>query len=103
MGDPPIPLFAGTSKEDWGSLLTPLVTGVCVRGPFRPFWVPNEEKYRHVYIDTEGLLHAKTTTDVPSELTSRFKDVDTSHHARRKCIDCHRVHVTSRMGNTPTG
>jgi hypothetical protein len=69
--------FAGTSKEDWGNLLTPLVTGLRVRGPFRPAWVPEGEKYLHVYIDTEGLLHAKTTTDVPSELTSRFKDVDT--------------------------
>jgi hypothetical protein len=28
-------------------------------------------------VDTEGLLHSKTTTEVPSELTSLFKDVDT--------------------------
>jgi hypothetical protein len=69
--------FAGTSKEEWGSLLTPLVTGLRVRGPFRPAWVPPGDTHQHVLIDTEGLLHAKTTTDVPSELASRFRDVDT--------------------------
>ena len=36
--------FAGTSKEEWGSLLTPLVTGLRVRGPFRPAWVPHGEQ-----------------------------------------------------------
>jgi hypothetical protein len=69
--------FAGTSKEQWGTLLTPLVTGIRVAAPFRPSWVPEGEAYQHVYIDTEGLLHAKAATEVPSELTSRFKDVDT--------------------------
>lgn len=69
--------FSGTAKDQWGRLLTPLVTGIRVRGPFRPFWSPMSEEYRHVFIDTEGLLHAKTTTEVPSELTSLFKDVDT--------------------------
>lgn len=69
--------FSGTAKDQWGRLLTPLVTGIRVRGPFRPSWSPVSEEYRHVFIDTEGLLHAKTTTEVPSELTSLFKDVDT--------------------------
>lgn len=69
--------FSGTSKESWGRLLTPLVTGIRVQGPFRPAWVPEGADYRHVFVDTEGLLHAKTTTEVPSELTSLFKDVDT--------------------------
>lgn len=69
--------FSGTAKDQWGRLLTPLVTGIRVRGPFRPQWSPMTEEYRHVFIDTEGLLHAKTTTEVPSELTSLFKDVDT--------------------------
>ena len=69
--------FCGTSKDQWGRLLTPLVTGIRVRGPFRPAWVPEGEDYRHVFIDTEGLLHAKTTTEVPGGLTSLFKEVDT--------------------------
>jgi hypothetical protein len=69
--------FCGTSKEQWGGLFTPLVTGIRVRGPFCPDWVPEGAEYRHVFIDTEGLLHARTTTEVPGELTSLFKDTDT--------------------------
>jgi GTPase Era involved in 16S rRNA processing len=69
--------FSSIAPILWGKLLTPLVTGIRVRGQFKPKWVPAAEPYRHVFIDTEGLLHAKTTTEIPSELTSRFKDVDT--------------------------
>lgn len=68
--------FCGTSKDQWGRLLTPLVTGIRVRGPFRPEWVPEGEEYRHVFIDTEGLLHARMTADVPDELTLLFNEVD---------------------------
>ncbi len=68
--------FCGTSREQWGQLVTPLVTGIRVCGPFRPAWVPSDAEYRHVFIDTEGLLHARTTTEVPNELTSLFKDVN---------------------------
>lgn len=68
--------FCGTARDQWGSLLTPLVTGIRVRGPFHPEWVPEGEKYRHVFIDTEGLLHARMTADVPDELTSLFNDMD---------------------------
>lgn len=68
--------FCGTAKDQWGGLLTPLVTGIRVRGQFRPEWVPEDEEYRHVFIDTEGLLHARMTADVPDELTSLFNDVD---------------------------
>jgi hypothetical protein len=69
--------FCGNHKEQWGRLLTPLVTGIRVSGPFRPKWVPADEEYRHVFIDTEGLLHARTTTEVPGELTSLFPSVNT--------------------------
>jgi hypothetical protein len=67
--------FSGNAKAQWGRLLTPLVTGIRVRGPFRPDWAPAD--YRHVFIDTEGLLHSKSSADVPNELTSLFKTVDT--------------------------
>jgi len=69
--------FCGTHKDQWGHLLTPLVTGIRVAGPFRPDWIPEGEQYRHVFIDTEGLLHARTATEVPGELTSLFNAVDT--------------------------
>jgi GTPase Era involved in 16S rRNA processing len=66
--------FTGNSKPQWGTLLTPLVNGVRVQGPFRPEWSPSS--YKHVIIDTEGLLHGRANADVPAELTELFKQVD---------------------------
>ena len=66
--------FTGNSKPQWGTLLTPLVNGVRVHGPFRPEWSPTN--YNHVFIDTEGLLHGRANADVPTELTELFKTVD---------------------------
>jgi hypothetical protein len=66
--------FTGNSKPQWGTLLTPLVTGVRVQGPFRPEWAT--ANYNHVFIDTEGLLHGRANADVPTELTELFKKVD---------------------------
>jgi hypothetical protein len=63
--------FTGNSKPQWGTLLTPLVNGVRVAGPFRPEWAL--ASYNHVFIDTEGLLHGRANADVPTEL---FKEVD---------------------------
>lgn len=67
--------FSGNTKSRWGRLLTPLVTGIRVKGPFRPTWAKGD--YKHVIIDTEGLMHAKATSDVPVPLTSLFKEMDT--------------------------
>ncbi|HTR42266.1 MAG TPA: hypothetical protein VMH87_11680 [Pseudomonadales bacterium] len=66
--------FSGNAKVQWGRLLTPIVSGIRVRGPFRPEWASTE--YDHVFIDTEGLAHSKASADVPNELTSLFKNVD---------------------------
>jgi hypothetical protein len=66
--------FTGNSKPQWGTLLTPLVNGVRVHGPFRPEWATAH--YDHVFIDTEGLLHGRANADVPAELTELFKTVD---------------------------
>jgi hypothetical protein len=66
--------FSGNAKGQWGRLLTPIVSGIRVRGPFRPEWA--SASYHHVFIDTEGLAHSKASADVPNELTSLFKSVD---------------------------
>jgi hypothetical protein len=66
--------FSGNAKGQWGRLLTPIVSGIRVRGPFRPGWASGN--YHHVFIDTEGLAHSKASADVPNELTSLFKSVD---------------------------
>jgi hypothetical protein len=67
--------FCSNIKEEWGQLLTPLVTGIRVSGPFRPEWAPVGEAYEHVFIDTQGLDHEKPTTELSSETTSMFANV----------------------------
>lgn len=67
--------FCSNAKAEWGSLLTPLVSGIRVSGGFRPDWVPSDEDYDHVFIDTQGLDHEKPTTELSTETTSVFSQV----------------------------
>ncbi|MBL8379405.1 MAG: hypothetical protein JNM79_16170 [Burkholderiales bacterium] len=67
--------FCANNREEWGALLTPLVTGIRVAGPFRPEWVSEGESYEHVFVDTQGLDHEKPTTELSSEITSIFGQV----------------------------
>ena len=67
--------FSGISVRSWGKLLTPLVNGIRVAGPFTPKW---DDKAPHlVLIDTEGLSHkANVSADLPERTISLFDDVD---------------------------
>ncbi len=68
-------LFAGISATRWGRLLTPLVNGIRVAGPFQPVW--STDFPRLVIFDTEGLGHkANASADMPDHLISMFNDVD---------------------------
>ncbi|MCC7277284.1 MAG: hypothetical protein IT487_03075 [Chromatiaceae bacterium] len=67
--------FCANNREEWGALLTPLVTGIRVAGPFRPDWLAEGEEYDHVFVDTQGLDHEKPTTELSSEITSIFGQV----------------------------
>jgi energy-coupling factor transporter ATP-binding protein EcfA2 len=67
--------FCANNREEWGALLTPLVTGIRVAGPFRPDWIAEREPYAHVFVDTQGLDHEKPTTELSSEVTSVFGQV----------------------------
>jgi hypothetical protein len=69
--------LTGISRTSWGRLLTPLITGLRVKGPFFPEWISSKRVYKHVFIDTEGLGHkANSKLDLPESLVQRFKDVD---------------------------
>lgn len=69
--------FSGIDRHYWGKLLTPLVNGIRVAGPFAPSWAPGAEQSRLVLIDTEGLGHkANVTSDVPDYIVSRFAESD---------------------------
>lgn len=69
--------FSGIDRADWGRLLTPLVNGIRVAGPFVPSWADGLEGPHFVLIDTEGLGHkANTVPDVPDYIVSRFAECD---------------------------
>jgi predicted GTPase len=59
----------------FGTLLTPLVDGIRIRGPFAPSF--GEGGKQLVLLDGEGLGHAKdSAAGVTSHITSRFAEVD---------------------------
>lgn len=67
--------FARIASTRWGHLLTPLVNGIRVSGPFQPSWSITIPKF--VVIDTEGLGHkADASADLPDHLISMFNEVD---------------------------
>lgn len=67
--------FSGISYQSWGKLLTPLVNGMRVIGPFKPNWA--EKATRLVLVDTEGLGHKATTTaDLPEQLLPLLHEAD---------------------------
>ena len=67
--------FAGIAAGRWGRLLTPLVNGIRVAGPFQPTWASTIPKL--VVFDTEGLGHkADASADLPDHLISMFSEVD---------------------------
>lgn len=69
--------FSGIDRADWGRLLTPLVNGIRVAGPFAPTWAGGLERPHFVLVDTEGLGHkANTVPDVPDYIVSRFAECD---------------------------
>jgi len=69
--------FTGIDKGHWGKLLTPLVNGIRVAGPFVPSCRTFDTRPRVVLIDTEGLGHkADATFDVPDYIIGRFAEVD---------------------------
>jgi hypothetical protein len=69
--------FSGIDRGDWGKLLTPLVNGIRVAGPFKPLWSNARELPHYILIDTEGLGHkANTVPDVPDYIVSRFTESD---------------------------
>ena len=66
---------SGIAVQSWGKLLTPLVNGMRVTGPFRPDWAGCPAKL--VLVDTEGLGHkAGATADLSEQTLSLLHSVD---------------------------
>ena len=70
--------FSSNHHKQFGRLLTPLVDGIRVRGPFFPSHPRLREGNRQlVLLDGEGLGHsAKEVTSVSTKVTDRFAEVD---------------------------
>ncbi|MFO1124356.1 MAG: hypothetical protein U1E25_03020 [Methylocystis sp.] len=67
--------FSSNYAPSFGRLLTPLVDGVRVSGPFQPSFT--DDLPRLVLIDGQGLGHtADSTTSVTTKITRRFAEVD---------------------------
>ena len=67
--------FSGISDRLWGRLLTPLVNGMRVQGPFKAEWASTEP--RLVLMDTEGLGHkANSTADLPEQTATLLHEAD---------------------------
>ena len=70
--------FSGNHDQQFGRLLTPLVDGVRVSGPFQPAALELQDEDRKlVLMDGEGLGHsAKEATSVSTKVTERFPEAD---------------------------
>lgn len=67
--------FNGNDAADFGTLLTPLINGLRVRGPFHPRWAP-EIPYV-MLVDREGLGHTPdSVSSLPSATTRMLDEVD---------------------------
>ena len=70
--------FSSNHDQQFGRLLTPLVDGIRVRGPFQPATAALQNDDRHlVLLDGEGLGHsAKEATSVSTKVTEKFTEAN---------------------------
>ena len=70
--------FTGNHGQQFGRLLTPMVDGIRVRGPFQPSAIELQDDDRQlVLLDGEGLGHsAKEATSISTKVTERFPEAD---------------------------
>ncbi|MYB71634.1 MAG: hypothetical protein F4X75_24440 [Gemmatimonadetes bacterium] len=70
--------FTSNHSQQFGRLLTPLVNGIRVSGPFQPAKPELQDNDRKlVLLDGEGLGHsAKEATSISTKVTERFSETD---------------------------
>jgi GTPase Era involved in 16S rRNA processing len=69
--------FSSNYAPHFGSLLTPLVSGIRVAGPFSPAWIGKQATPRLVLVDGEGLGHTPSSAAALStSVTKRIEEVD---------------------------
>ena len=69
--------FSSNHAPLFGTLLTPIVNGIRIKGPFFPAWA-EDLKQPAVYFDSEGLGHTPdSSSSLPTNLLRRIDMVDT--------------------------
>jgi hypothetical protein len=69
--------FSSNHFRQFGKLLTPLVDGIRVRGPFRPLRKELQKAPKLVLFDGQGLGHTvESVSSISTKVTRRFADVD---------------------------
>ena len=72
--------FSSNYAPNFGRLLTPLVVGIRVAGPFRPAWLDDDDDAptpKIVLLDGEGLGHTPDSAfSLPTSLTKRYDRAD---------------------------
>lgn len=69
--------FTSNYKPNFGRLLTPLVQGLRVQGPFKPAWFDASELPKLVLMDGEGLGHTpETVASLPTSVTQSYEKAD---------------------------
>jgi hypothetical protein len=69
--------FSSNHFRQFGKLLTPLVDGIRVRGPFQPRRTELQVASKLVLLDGQGLGHTvESVSSVSTKVTRRFADVD---------------------------
>jgi len=67
--------FSSNHAQYFGTLLSPLVSGIRASGPFKPSW--SETQPQLVLLDGEGLGHTPdSSASIPTALSRRFDNVD---------------------------
>lgn len=67
--------FSSNYAPNFGTLLTPIVNGIRVAGPFAPAWL--DARPNLVLLDGEGLGHTPdSASSLPTGVTNRFSSVD---------------------------
>ena len=69
--------FSSNYAPYFGTLLTPLVNGIRVKGPFAPAWPGADKQPALALFDIEGLGHTPdSAASLPTAVTRRLDDVD---------------------------
>ncbi len=69
--------FTSNYEKNFGKLLTPLVEGIRVSGPFSPSWRVGQPRPKLVLMDGEGLSHTPASAEsLPTAVTRTYPKAD---------------------------